>query len=127
MDEFCFQCKKIEKRRFKYARNSYRDEFIDFPPHFYSHVPPRSYSRASPHTSSRALPQFSHGPNHRSYGFGSRENCFVPRRFGYVPRPHRGDCTLRRPGFPTSGFHTCFELRHLNGPHFPCRGSRSTH
>jgi hypothetical protein len=41
--------------RFDYARNSYRDEFIDFPP--------RSYSRA--------LPQFSHGPNHRSYGFGS--------------------------------------------------------
>jgi hypothetical protein len=55
LDEFCFRCKRIEKRRFDYARNSYRDEFVDFPPH----------------TSSRALPHFFHGNNHRSYGFGS--------------------------------------------------------
>jgi hypothetical protein len=53
--EFCFRHKKIEKRRFDYARNSYRDEFIDFLP--------RSYSGA--------LSRFSHGPNHHSYGFGS--------------------------------------------------------
>jgi hypothetical protein len=63
LDEFCFHCKRIEKMRFDYARNSYRDEFIDFLP--------RSYSRALPHTSSRALSRFSHGPNHHSYGFGS--------------------------------------------------------
>jgi hypothetical protein len=62
-DEFCFWRKRIEKRRFDYTRNSYRDEFFDFPSH--------SYSRGLPHTSSHALPRFSHGPNHRSYGFGS--------------------------------------------------------
>jgi hypothetical protein len=63
LDEFCFQRKRIESMRFDYARNSYRYEFSDFPPHSLSH--------ALPHTSSRALPQFAHGPNHRSYGFGS--------------------------------------------------------
>jgi hypothetical protein len=70
LDEFCFRYKKIERRRVEYARNSYRDEFIDFPPRFYSHVTPRFYSCASPRTSSRAFSQFSYGPNHRSYGFG---------------------------------------------------------
>jgi hypothetical protein len=69
-DEFCFRLKRIERRHVKYARDSYHDEFIDFPLHPYSHVLPRFYSRASPHTFSRALPQFAHGPNHRSYGFG---------------------------------------------------------
>jgi hypothetical protein len=63
LDEFCFWHKRIERRCFDYARNSYRDEFSDFPPRF--------FSRDLPHTSSRALPQFTHGPNHRSYGFGS--------------------------------------------------------
>jgi hypothetical protein len=63
LDEFCFRHKKIEKKRFKYARNSYRDEFFDFLAH--------SYSRALPCTSTRAFPQFSYGPVHRSYGFGS--------------------------------------------------------
>jgi hypothetical protein len=71
LDEFCFRRKRIEKRRLDYARNSYRDEFIDFLPCSYSHVLPHSYSHALPHTSSRALSHFSHGPNHRSYGFGS--------------------------------------------------------
>jgi hypothetical protein len=56
LDEFCFQGKRIERRRVEYARDSYRDEFIDFLPRSYSHVPPRFYSRASPHTFSRALP-----------------------------------------------------------------------
>jgi hypothetical protein len=78
LDEFCFRRKRIERRHVKYARDSYRDEFIDFPPRSYSHVPPRFYSRASPRTFSRvlprtsssALPQFAHGPNYRSYGFG---------------------------------------------------------
>jgi hypothetical protein len=55
LHEFCFRRKRMEKRRFDYVRNSYRDGFIDF----------------SPHTSSRASPHFFHGPNHRLYGFGS--------------------------------------------------------
>jgi hypothetical protein len=70
LDEFCFRCKRIERMHFDYARNSYHDEFSDFPPHSFSH--------ALPHTSSRALPQFAHGPNHHSYDFGSRENYFEP-------------------------------------------------
>jgi hypothetical protein len=65
LDEFCFRWKRIERRRVEYARDSYRDEFIDFPPRSYSHVPPHVYSRASPRTFSRTLPQFAHGPNHR--------------------------------------------------------------
>jgi hypothetical protein len=118
LDEFCFRRKRIEKRRFEYDINSYRDEFLDFSPH--------SFSRASPHTSSRALPHFSHGPNHRSYGFGSQENNFLPRRFGYDPCSHRGDRPLRRRVFPAEGFYTHFELRHLDDPYFPHRDSRST-
>jgi hypothetical protein len=55
LDGFCFWCKRIERRHIEYARNSYRDEFIDFPPRSYSHVLSRFYSRASPHTSSRAF------------------------------------------------------------------------
>jgi hypothetical protein len=106
--------------------DSYRDEFIDFSPRSYSHVPPRFYSRASPRTFLRALPQFAHGPNHRSYGFGIRENCFEPRCFGYGPRPHRGDRFLLRPGFPARGSFTHFEPRHLDGPCFPHRDSCST-
>jgi hypothetical protein len=93
--EFCFRRKRMEKRRVAYARNSYWDEFFDFPPRF--------YSRASPRTSYRALSCFSHGPNHRSYGFGSQENRFEPRCFGYDPRPHRGDHFPRRSGFPAGG------------------------
>jgi hypothetical protein len=50
----------------------------------------------------------------------------VPRCFGYDPCPHRGDRFLRRPGFPAGGTHTHFELRHLDGPCFPHRGSRPT-
>jgi hypothetical protein len=134
LDEFCFRWKRIERRRVEYARDSYHDEFIDFSPYSYSHVPPRFYSCASPRTFSRALPhtsssassQFAHGPNHRSYGFGPRENCLVPRRFGYDPRPHRGDCFPRRPGFPVGGSFPHFEPRHLDVPRFPHRGSHPT-
>jgi hypothetical protein len=108
---FTSAVKRIEKRRFEYARNSYRDEFFDFPL--------RSYSRALSRTTSRALSHFSHGPNHHSYGFGSRGNNFVPRRFGYSPRPHRGDLFSRRPGFSALGSHTHFEPRHLDDPRFP--------
>jgi hypothetical protein len=70
-NEFCFRCKRIEKRHFEYARNSYHDEFLDLPPRSYSRVPPRSYSYASPRTFSHSFPQFSYGRNHHSYGFGS--------------------------------------------------------
>jgi hypothetical protein len=62
---------------------THRDEFSDFLP--------RSYSHSSPHTSSSTLSHFSHETNHRSYGFGSRDNNFVSRRLGYGPRTHRGD------------------------------------
>jgi hypothetical protein len=134
LDDFCFWRKRIERRRVEYARNSYCYEFIDFPPRSYSHIPPRLYSRASPRTFSRTLsrtsscasPQFAHGPNHRSYGFGPRENCFEPRRFGYSPRPHRGDRLPRRPGFPAGGPFPHFEPRHLDGPCFPHHGSHPT-
>jgi hypothetical protein len=78
LDEFCFRWKRIERSRVEYARDSYRDGFIDFSPCSYSRIPPRSYSHALPltfscalpHTSSYVLPQFAHVPNHRSYGFG---------------------------------------------------------
>jgi hypothetical protein len=33
LDEFWFQRTRIERNRFEYARNSYRDEFFDFSPH----------------------------------------------------------------------------------------------
>jgi hypothetical protein len=48
LDEFCFWHKRIEKRLFDYARNSYRDEFNDFPPRSYSCALPRTYSHGLP-------------------------------------------------------------------------------
>jgi hypothetical protein len=54
-----------------------------------------------------------------------RENHFEPRRFGGPP-PHCGDHFPHRPGFPAGGSHTHFELRHLDSPHFPRRGSCPT-
>jgi hypothetical protein len=110
LDEFYFCHKRIKKMRFDYARNLYRDEFFDFSSSSYS----------------RALSHFSHGPNHHSYGFGSWENNFVPKRFGYCPRCHRGDRFPRKPGFSTRESHTHFEPRHLDGPYFSRRGSRPT-
>jgi hypothetical protein len=126
LDEFYFQHKRIKRRHVEYDRNSYHDDFIDFPSHSYSHISPRFYSHASPHTSSHAFPQFSYGPNHRSYGFVSQENRLEPRCFGYGPRSHRGDRFSRRPGFPAGGSYTHFEPRHLDGPHFLRCGSRPT-
>jgi hypothetical protein len=55
LDEFCFRRKRIERRHVEYTRNSYHDQFIDLPPHSYSHAPPRFYSCASSSTSSRAF------------------------------------------------------------------------
>jgi hypothetical protein len=48
LDEFCFRRKRIERRCFDCAKNSYRDEFSDYLPHSFSHT--------LPHTSSCALP-----------------------------------------------------------------------
>jgi hypothetical protein len=115
LDEFCFRRMRIQRRRFEYARNSYRDEFFESLPH--------SYSRALCHTSSHAFSQFSHGPNHHSYCFGSHGNNFVPRRFGYGPCPHRGDHFTCKPSFPAPGSRTHFEPRHLDGLRFPRCGS----
>jgi hypothetical protein len=126
LDEFCFQRKKIERMHVEYARNSYRDELIDFLPRSYSHFLPHFYSCASPLTSARAFPQFSYGPNHLSYGFGPRDNRFEPRRFGYGPRPRHGDHFPCRPGFPVGGSYTYFGLRHLDGTCFPRHGSCPT-
>jgi hypothetical protein len=56
LDEFCFRHKRIKKRHFEYARNSYHDEFLDLVPHSYSRVLPRSYSHALPRTFSCTLP-----------------------------------------------------------------------
>jgi hypothetical protein len=50
----------------------------------------------------------------------------VPRRFGYGPRPHRGDRFPRRPSFPAGGAHTHFEPRHLDDPRFLCHSSCPT-
>jgi hypothetical protein len=122
LDEFCFWRKIIERSHVEYARNSYRDEFINFPPHSYSRVPPRSYSRTLTCTSSHDLSHVSHGPNHCSYDFDSRENNFVPISFGYDPRPHCGDYFPHRPGFSAGGSYTRLEPRHLDDPHFPHHG-----
>jgi hypothetical protein len=111
LDEFYFGRKRIEKRCFDYTRNSYHDVFVDFLPH--------AFSPASSH--------FFHGPNHRSYGFGSRENSFVSRCIGYGPCSHRGDRPPCRNYFPTRGSYTRFEPRHLDSQHFHCCGSCSTH
>jgi hypothetical protein len=63
LDEFCLRRKRIEKMHLDYARNSYCNEFTDFPLH--------SYSRASPRTPFCFVSRFFHGPNHCLYGFGS--------------------------------------------------------
>jgi hypothetical protein len=110
LDEFCFHHKRIEKRHLDYARNSYRNEFINF----------------SPRTSSCALSHLFNRPNYRSYDFGSRENIFVPRRFGYDPCSHCGDRFLCRYGFLAGGSYNHFKLRHLDGLCFLCHGSRPT-
>jgi hypothetical protein len=110
LDEFCFRYKRMEKRHVDYSRNSYHDEFIGFSPHIYSRPP--SY--------------FSHGPKHRSYGFGSRESSLVPRRFGVDPHSHCGVRLPRRHGFPTRGVYSHLEPSRFDGPCFPCRGSHPT-
>jgi hypothetical protein len=65
-------------------------------------------------------------PNHRLYGFGSRENRFEHRCFGYNPCPHHGDRFPHRPSFPAGESRTYFEPRHLDNPRFPRRRSHPT-
>jgi hypothetical protein len=48
---------------------------------------------------------------------------FVPTCFGHGPHSQRGDCPPCRHNFPIGGSYTHFEPRHLDDPHFPCRGS----
>jgi hypothetical protein len=84
LDEFFFWRKRMEKRHVDYARNSYHDEFIDF----------------LPHISSCAPFHLSHGPNHRSYVFGSQESGLVPGHLGVDPLSHRGVRSPCRHGFP---------------------------
>jgi hypothetical protein len=79
-----------------------------------------------PCASSRASSYFFHGPNYCSYGFGSLENSFVPRLFGYDPCSYHGDRFPRRHGFPARGSETHFEPIHLDGQHFPHHGSCPT-
>jgi hypothetical protein len=93
------------------ARNSYHDEFIDFLHHISSHAPSH----------------FSHGPNHRSYGFGSQESNLVPGCFGVDPHSHRGVCPSCRHGYSARGVYSHLELSRFDGPRFPRRGSRPTH
>jgi hypothetical protein len=50
LGEFCFRRKRIERSRVEYARDSYRDEFLDLSPRSHSRVLPCSYSRASSRT-----------------------------------------------------------------------------
>jgi hypothetical protein len=40
----------------------------------FTRASPRTFSRPLPRTSPGAFPQLTHGPNHRSYGFGPRDN-----------------------------------------------------
>jgi hypothetical protein len=94
-----------------YASNSYHDEFIDFLPHF----------------SSRAPSHFSHGHNHHSYGFGSRESDLVSGRFGVDPHSHHGVHLMRRYGFPARSVYSHFEQSRFDGSHFSNRGSCLTH
>jgi hypothetical protein len=69
---------------------------------------------------------FSHGPNHRSYGFGSRESGLVPGRFDVDPLFHRSVRPPRRHGFPARGVYFHFEPSHFDGPRFLHCGSRPT-
>jgi hypothetical protein len=50
----------------------------------------------------------------------------VPRRFGYISRPHHGDRIPCMHGFPAIESYTCFEPRRLDGPCFPHCGSHPT-
>jgi hypothetical protein len=50
----------------------------------------------------------------------------MSKRFGYDPRPHRGDHFLRRFDFPAGWSHTHPEPRHLDSSHFPHCGSHPT-
>jgi hypothetical protein len=50
----------------------------------------------------------------------------VPRCFGYGSCPHRGYRFPCRSVFPATDSNTHFGPKHLDGPHFSCRGSHPT-
>jgi hypothetical protein len=111
LDGFCFRHKRMDKRRVDYARNLYHDEFINFLDYISFHAPSH----------------FSHWPNHRSYGFGSRESGLVPRRFGVDSHSHRGVHPPCRHSFFTRDVYSHLEPSCFDGPRFSRCGSRPTH
>jgi hypothetical protein len=134
LDEFCFQRKRIERRRVEYARDSYRDEFIDFMPHSYSHVLPRSYSRVSsptfyvlcltlllvPCLSSLIDLTIAHMVLVHERTALSLDALVTTHVLVVVIVSHIGLVFL------LEGYSPHFESRHLDGPRFPRRGSRPT-
>jgi hypothetical protein len=50
----------------------------------------------------------------------------MSRHIGYGPRPHRGDRSLRRHGFPARGAYSHFESSRFDGPCLLHRGSHHT-
>jgi hypothetical protein len=126
LDEFCFRRKRSERRRVEYARNSYRDEFIDFPHRSYSHVPPR-FTLALRLTLLHVIFLSSLMDLVIAHMILVHERTALSLdAFGYGTRPHRGDRFPCRSGFSTGGFYTHFEPRHLDGPRFSRRGSCPT-
>jgi hypothetical protein len=117
LDEFYFRCKRIEKMHFDYARNSYRDEFSDF---FLA------LSLALCLTLLLVLCLISLMDLTVAHMVLVHERTTLCLCFGYGLCPHRGDRFSRRSDFPAGGSHTHFELRHLDGPGFPHRGSHPT-
>ena len=99
---------------------------LDFSPRFASRATLRPNHRSygyGPKENGHALPR----PNHRSYGYGPRENSFVSQRFGSDPRSlHRDDRYPRRHRYSSDGFYPRSESRRLDGPRFSLRGSRSS-
>jgi hypothetical protein len=72
------------------------------------------------------MSHFSHGPNHRSYGFGSQESGLVPGRFDVSPHFHRGVRPPCRHGFPVRGVYSHIVPSRFDGSCFPRRGSCPT-
>jgi hypothetical protein len=77
-------------------------------------------------TSHLVLSHFPHGPNHRSYGFGSRESGLVPRRFGVDPCSHHGVHPRCRNGILSRDVYSHFEPNRFDSPRFPHSGSCPT-
>ena len=126
LDEFCFRCKRLERRQRKYLRDAYHED-LDFLPRFASRATLRPNHRSygyGPKENGQDPPR----PNHRSYGYGPRENSFVSQRFGSDPcLLHRDDRYPRRHRYPSDGFYPRSESRRFDGPRFSRRGSHFPH